>query len=159
MVREELLREIEENFEFLKDKILGILLFGSYAREEDRRSDIDVCIVVGKRDVKEIWEELLASEVTAKYDVNIFELLPLRLKGEVIENSKVVWCKDLGELSYYLFKFRKIWEDQKLSLRKLGFEIFHWLEKNAFKMSSSVFSSSNLSLMLQARITWKNFQG
>ena len=50
MVREGLMREIERDFDFLKAKVLGLLLYGFYARgEEDERSDIDVCIVVGRR--------------------------------------------------------------------------------------------------------------
>ena len=125
MVGKELLRKIEKDFSIFKDKILGILLFGSVVREDTtKRSDIDICLVVGNKNVKEVFDILLESNLTSKYDVKIFENLPLKLKGEVLENNVEIWARDEFELSYYLYKYRKIWEDQKLSLKKLGFEIF-----------------------------------
>ena len=43
MVGKELLRKIEKDFSIFKDKILGILLFGSVVREDTtKRSDIDI---------------------------------------------------------------------------------------------------------------------
>jgi|GEM_PF-5844726 len=68
--------------------------------------------------------EFLKMDVTERYDVKIFELLPLGLKGRILEDHIVVWTRDKYELSYYLYKWKKIWLDQKLSLRKLGFEIY-----------------------------------
>lgn len=118
---------IEKDFEFLKKFLLGIILFGSYATgEETKISDIDVCLVVGeKENIKKVWDEILKSSLTQKYDIKIFERLPLKIKGEILDFGKIVWCREKGELTYYLFKWRKIWEDQKLALKKLGLKIFH----------------------------------
>ena len=125
MVGKKLLKQIEKDFSIFKSKVLGILLFGSLARgDATERSDIDVCLVVGNREVKEVFDMLLESNLTSKYDVKIFETLPLKLKGEILENNIEIWAKDEFELSYYLHKYRKIWEDQKLALRKLGLKIF-----------------------------------
>lgn len=126
MVKEDLKREIENNFQFLKGKVFAILLFGSFVRgEETSRSDIDICLVLKDMPKKKVWNEVLESGLTEKYDIKIFETLPLKLKAEVIENHEIVWSKDEYELSYYFFKWKKIWEDQKISLRKLDFKIFH----------------------------------
>ncbi|MDI6806979.1 MAG: nucleotidyltransferase domain-containing protein [Candidatus Aenigmarchaeota archaeon] len=126
MVEENLKDEIEKDFEFLKKDIFSILIFGSYVRgEQTKRSDIDICLVVGNGDKKKVWKEILKSGLTEKYDIKIFETMPLKLKGEVIESSEIIWSKNVAEHSYYLFKWRKIWEDQKIALRKLGFKIFH----------------------------------
>jgi hypothetical protein len=125
MVGKKLLKQIEKDFSIFKSKVLGILLFGSVVRgDTTKRSDIDICLVVGNRNVKEVFDILLESDLTSKYDVKIFETLPLKLKGEILENNIEIWAKDEFKLSYYLHKYRKIWEDQKLSLRKLGLEIF-----------------------------------
>ncbi len=125
MVEKKLIEQIERDFEMFKDKVLAILLFGSLVKNEQTAgSDIDVCLVVGSKDVKEVFNLVLESGLTTKYDIKIFEMLPLKLKGEIIENHKVVWTKDAGELSYYLYKHRKVWDDQKLALKKLGLEMF-----------------------------------
>lgn len=125
MVKKELMAQINRDFDKFKDKILGILLFGSVITgTETERSDVDVCVVVGRKNVKEIFDLLLESGLTGKYDIKIFESLSLKIKGEILENHVVVWAKDKGELSYYLHKYRKIWEDQKLALKKIGLEIF-----------------------------------
>lgn len=119
-------RAIEKDFSSLKDEVFAVILFGSFASgEQTRKSDIDVCIVAGEREkVKEVWEKILESELTEKYDVKIFELLPLKLKIEVIKNGKIVFCKNKEELSYYFWKFKKMWEDEILQKKKLGMRIY-----------------------------------
>ncbi len=125
MVEKEVLKQIDKDFAQFKSKVFAILLFGSHARnEQTERSDIDVCLVIKDGDANEVFKEILRSGLTKKYDIKIFENLPLGLKGEIIENHIIVWAKDKYELSYYFYKFRKMWKDQKLSLKKLGMKIF-----------------------------------
>ncbi len=120
------LSEIEKDFALFKDKAFAIILFGSFARgEQTERSDVDVCIVAKERKkIKEIWNEILESGLTARYDVKIFELLPLKMKIEVIKDGKVIWCRNKGELDYYFWKYRKIWKDEILQKKKLNLAIY-----------------------------------
>lgn len=122
----ELLKQIEMDFANFKKDIIGIILFGSYAiGEATKRSDIDICLVLGsKKLLKEIFNKILTTRLTEKYDIKIFESLPLSLKGEILDNGVVVWARDQYELSYYLYKWKRIWQDQKISLNKLGIKIF-----------------------------------
>ncbi len=117
--------EITRDFSEIQDTILGLMLFGSrVSGEQTRKSDTDVCVVVGDRNkVKEVWDWVLESGVTEKYDVKIFELLPLKLKVSVMK-GKVLWTKDLGELQYYFWKYKRIWDDELLAKKKLGLRIF-----------------------------------
>ena len=117
--------KILRDFSQFKGRILAILLFGStLTGEQHVRSDIDICLVAPASNPDELFKEILKMDVTERYDVKIFELLPLGLKGRILEDHIVVWTRDKYELSYYLYKWKKIWLDQKLSLRKLGFEIY-----------------------------------
>ena len=89
---------------------MGILVYGSAAKgEENKRSDIDICIVAPDEDSYKIFKETLH----LNYDIKIFELMPLYLKIKVIENHKVLYTKDICELYEYFYFFRKLWEDQK----------------------------------------------
>lgn len=117
---------IEKDFSSFKNKVFAIILFGSFARKEQtEKSDIDICIVVKEKEkIKEIWNKILESGLTEKYDIKIFELLPLKLKIEVINEGKLIFCKDEKELSYYFWKFKKIWEDEILQKKKLGLRIY-----------------------------------
>lgn len=109
-------KTIKDDFSFLKDDVLGILLYGSRLKREDtRRSDIDICIVAGEKDrvkiLQKVWHHV---DVSGKnYDVKIFEELPLYLKAEVIENHQIIYARDKGELFEYFYKFRKLWKDQR----------------------------------------------
>ncbi len=102
---------VAKDFEFLKDRVKAILIFGSSVGGEGR--DIDVCVVAGEKDPKEILKEIFLNVNVEKYDVWIFEELPLYMKIEVIENHKIVYCKDVADLYEYFYKFRKIWKDQE----------------------------------------------
>jgi predicted nucleotidyltransferase len=125
MVSNKLIAKINTDFEKFKKDIFAILLFGSYSiTEQTRYSDIDICLVAGGFDTKNLFSKILESGLTNKYDIKIFERLPLKIKGMILEHHIVVWTRDREDLSYYFYKFRKIWEDQKLSLKKLGMKIF-----------------------------------
>ncbi len=38
--------------------------------------------------------------------------------------GKVLWTKDLGELQYYFWKYKRIWDDELLAKKKLGLRVF-----------------------------------
>ncbi|ODS42884.1 MAG: hypothetical protein MSIBF_06360 [Candidatus Altiarchaeales archaeon IMC4] len=117
---------IVRDFEQFKDKVMGIMLFGSGAGDsQHERSDVDICIVAGDYDADKLFGELIRTRLPQKYDVKIFELLPIKLKGGVIDCHKVLWARSKPELSYYLYKWRRMWDDQKLELKKLGIQMFH----------------------------------
>jgi predicted nucleotidyltransferase len=118
--------KIVKDFEFLKYDVEAIILFGSYARnEQTSRSDIDICIVCGnkKEKIEKVWDKILESGITEKYDVKIFELLPLKMKISVIKEGKVLYAKNEIELSYYFRFFKKLWEDEVIAKKKLGINL------------------------------------
>ncbi len=119
------IKSIEKDFSGFKDRILGILLFGSRADgTQSKRSDIDVCLVAGKDNTNKLFGDVLKTDLTERYDIKIFELMPLKLKGSVLENYRIIWAKDRNELEYYLYKTARIWNDQKAALKKLGLEMY-----------------------------------
>ncbi len=121
MVKKSLKRQISEDFDFLKSHLHGIILFGSYTDNSYTiRSDIDICLVAGTRNVKEIFNMFLADAVTETYDIKIFETLPLYMKAEVLENAVVVWADDEPELSYYFYRWRRLIDDQLLIKQKMA---------------------------------------
>jgi len=120
MVEEEIKNRISQDFEFIKSHLQGIIMFGSYADDSYTiRSDIDICLVAGERNVTKIFNMFLTESVTEKYDIKIFETLPLYMKAEVIENAVIIWADDELELSYYLYKWRRLIEDQLTIRQKL----------------------------------------
>lgn len=116
-------QRIESEFTFLAEdkRILAILLFGSGAKGQvvDSRSDRDFCVVApGVRDssgMSAILRKIYVNiDVSGKrYDIWLFEELSLYMKAQVIDNHKVVFCRDLPELYEYFYFYRKIWDDQK----------------------------------------------
>lgn len=95
-------------------KFGDVVIFGSYATgDATPRSDIDAAVVTGKRDReknKEIWWDLLGKANPAKYDIKVFELLPLPVQMSIIENYVVVYGNRL-DLSEYFYFYRKLWKD------------------------------------------------
>lgn len=116
MAEREKLKRLEEEFSFLKEKVLGVLLFGSSAGNNDTvRSDIDICIVAPKQKPNEVLS-IVHQKIDVygkKYDICIFEELPLFMKAEVLRNHKIITAKDLPELYEYLYFYRKLWDEQK----------------------------------------------
>lgn len=75
-------RELKRAFEFIKDEVTGVLLFGSAAKGElTSRSDIDIALV-RPRDRKVL--HTVFARTGATYDVKIFEELPLLVQMDII---------------------------------------------------------------------------
>ena len=113
-----MIEKIKKDFEEFKDRVFGILLYGSYAKDEyTKRSDIDISLVGVDRDT---YMEILG-KLGNKYDIKIFEELPLYIKIDIIKNHKVIFGDEL-ELSEYFYKFRKIWRDTEKRIRENQFK-------------------------------------
>lgn len=123
------LKQLKKDFAFLKEKlkerdILAVLLYGSYVKNMQHiKSDIDVCVVAPKyKTIKQqadllgyLWRNVNAN----KYDVRLFEELPLKIKASIIKNHKVIFVGDKKELMEYFYFTNKIWKDQSVN----------WIEK------------------------------
>ena len=118
MVKKELLDQIYNDFSYVikKKDILGILLFGSYSKSKDtNRSDIDICIVAPNEDLHQLLSFVLQNiNVEAnKYDIRIFNELPLYIKIHIIEDGLLIYSSNKLDLYEFFFIYRKLWDDQK----------------------------------------------
>lgn len=100
--------DLKKDFKIFENDALGIVLFGSRARQEDaERSDIDICIVrPTSSDVLTRIERALGG----KYDISVFENLPLHIQIEIIRDHQTLHGDEI-ELSAYFYRFRRLWAD------------------------------------------------
>ena len=101
---------IEMDFEEFCGDALGILLYGSRAQGcWSERSDIDICIVAPGNDyvLRRINKRL-----GGKYDVKVFEKMPLYIQIEIIHNHRIIYG-DAAEIGAYLYRFRRLWVDME----------------------------------------------
>jgi predicted nucleotidyltransferase len=115
MDREETIARARKDFGFLRDRVLGVMLYGSVGRGEGHeRSDIDICIVApDAEDPASLWREAMSQIRNESYDVRIFEALPLYMKMAVIDGGTVVCSRDILDLYEYFYPFRREWKDQE----------------------------------------------
>ncbi len=115
MVKKETI-EKDISFLFVRNDLLGVLLYGSVVKgEETPRSDIDICLVAPAcKDKAGLLREVHRNldVFSKKYDVRIFEELPLYIQIQIIENHEIIYTKDVYEMFEYFYYFRKLWEDQ-----------------------------------------------
>jgi len=106
--------QIREKLKFLKEKY-DVVAYGSYVEGGMRpNSDIDI-VVISHQTNKELnikLQEELLGKLPLKYEVRIFELLPIHIQISIIENYRVVYG-DLLEISEYFYQYRKKWDDCK----------------------------------------------
>lgn len=129
--------ELKTDFAFIKDEVQGVLLFGSAARGElSKRSDIDIALV--RPGTKGVLRKVFA-RLGQKYDVKIFEELPLPVKMDVIQHHLVIFGDDV-ELSYYFYRFRKEWNDVEHRIRNNQFNSVRELinQRRAWLLSSKM---------------------
>lgn len=93
----------------------AIIFYGSMAKTDgDDRSDIDICLVCdGRSDPNIALKRVWCKVNPERYDIRIFEELPLWLQILVIEEGLVIFAHDLPGLSEYLYFYRKLWDDQR----------------------------------------------
>jgi predicted nucleotidyltransferase len=114
-----MLSDLKKDFEFIRDEVEGVLLFGSAAKGElSKRSDIDIALVrpKNKRVLLRVFERL-----GGKYDVKIFEDLPLYIKMDIIKNHQIIFGDEV-ELSYYFYRLRKEWKDMEYRIKSNQFK-------------------------------------
>ena len=103
-----------------------VILYGSCVGGWDTpRSDIDVAVITRIRDVeknKEIYKSIIG-KVKPIYDVRVFELLPLHIKIDIIDNYVVVFGDRL-EISEYFYHYRKLWKDVEKRYRENQFKSY-----------------------------------
>lgn len=106
--------ELKTDFAFIKDEVQGVLLFGSAAKGElSKRSDIDIALVNPRTNT--VLLKVFA-RLGQRYDVKIFEDLPLHIKMDIIKHHLVIFGDEV-ELSYYFYRFRKEWNDVEHRIR------------------------------------------
>jgi len=116
-MRNNLIETLRKDFSDFAGRCMGILLFGSTAKgEQTTRSDVDVCIVMPEEGV---FHEILG-KLGGKYDIRIFEELPLYIRVNVIKNHIKIYAKDA--LDMYFYRQLKIWKDMEHRIRENEFE-------------------------------------
>lgn len=108
------LQDIKTELKTLKGKY-DILIFGSAVAGGMRpNSDIDIAVityVMDKEQNKSIQYDLFGL-VPSKYEIRVFELLPIYIQISIINNYKVIFGDEL-DISEYLYSYRKKWDDCK----------------------------------------------
>ena len=108
-----LLQEIKSELTHLKK--YEVIIYGSYASgTATRRSDRDVAIIskLSNPNRNKALFLKVVGRAPKKYDIKIFELLPLDIKASLMQHYTVIYGDPL-EISEYFYHFRKLWNDVK----------------------------------------------
>lgn len=101
------------------------VIYGSFLTKYfiPHRSDIDVAIITldSEKEKNILLLKELAGEFSEKYDIKIFELLPLYLKIEIINNYQVLFGDPL-DISEYFYYFRTLWRDMARRVKENQFK-------------------------------------
>ena len=101
------------------------VIYGSFLTKYfiPHRSDIDVAIITldSEKEKNILLLKELAGEFSEKYDIKIFELLPLYLKIEIINNYQVLFGDSL-DISEYFYHFRTLWRDMARRVKENQFK-------------------------------------
>lgn len=108
-------------------EVLAVVLFGSFARKEKRPSDVDVCLVLGRKQ-----KPLEMSKIRLKYlvgfpslDIQVFQQLPLYIKARVFGEGKVIFCRNLDLLYDLAANTAREFEDYKHIYKGYLEEVLH----------------------------------
>ena len=91
---------------------LAVAIFGSYARNEPYR-DIDVCILLKDEQYTDFFlakKRLKFTLENEKYDVQIFQSLPLYIRIKIFKEMKLLFCRNEDALYDLYFKTERDFE-------------------------------------------------
>lgn len=94
------------------EMVLAVALFGSYARGEPHR-DIDICIFLKPKKYSQLEMSEKRMEyipLSEKYDLNVFQQLPLYIRKRILKEGKILYCKDEDVLYDVYFQTIKDFE-------------------------------------------------
>ncbi|MHA1371451.1 MAG: nucleotidyltransferase domain-containing protein [Promethearchaeota archaeon] len=101
--------------------VFGSLVEGGFRPE----SDIDVAVITRSDDRDHnirVFEGILGL-VPERYDVKVFELLPVHVRMAIVLNYIVIYGNRL-EISEYFYKTRKEWDDCKFRILENQYSSF-----------------------------------
>ena len=91
------LRKIIEKARKDKD-VLAVIVFGSYVRKKVRPKDIDVCLMLRPKKFSNLLMSNKKIEylslVSDKYDIQIFQQLPVFVRVRILKEGKFLLSKD-----------------------------------------------------------------
>ena len=99
-------------------EVMAVILFGSYVRSREYARDVDICVVLDKKYANyEMSKKRLEylNFAPDKFDIQIFQLLPLNIRVKVLKEGKILYSKNLKKLydisyqtikDYFLFEPR-----------------------------------------------------
>ncbi len=100
-----------------KDKdILAVSVFGSFVSDEKSYNDIDICLFLQKKKSNlEMTEKRIKylSDAPDRFDIHIFQQLPIYIRQRILKEGKVVFSKDNGKLFDVAFLAVQEYEDFK----------------------------------------------
>ena len=94
----------------LQEKIQAVLLFGSRVNGfVTPRSDIDICVVFD--DIEKIDADMFRIRIlgyfSEKVDIQVFNVLPQKVKREIAKSHKVLYKKENFDRSLFSIRFMK----------------------------------------------------
>jgi len=98
-----------------KSRVKFITLFGSYAKgTSTSRSDIDIAVFYdGNEKERFNFRIFVGANFPDRYDIQIFQDLPLYVKQEIFKYGKVIYGKDSKEVYECCFSTIKEYERMK----------------------------------------------
>jgi|SRR3989344_3981659 len=111
LLPKEIIKEIEKD-----NEIITVFVFGSYIHNKKYSRDIDLCIVLDKKYSNlEMSRKKIkyASLFSRKFDVSLFQQLPMYIRIRVLKEGKILFCKDEDKLYGLAFSTIKEFEYYK----------------------------------------------
>ena len=89
------------------EKVVAVILFGSYARKEADYKDVDIAVLL--EDGSDSFVELNRLDVIGAYEDRMFDIavlndVPLEIKRRILNEGIVVYTKDSSALYNYSIK-------------------------------------------------------
>jgi len=105
----------------LKENIKAILLFGSHAKGiVTKKSDIDICVIFDKISLDDAtkFRIRISGELPDKVDVQIFNVLPQKIKREIARNHKTLYKDESFDNLSFTIRYLKD-EDYFIRLKNI----------------------------------------